>query len=973
MSDTVDFKPKTTQRKPVLLEDSTGSTITSETVISDTEERRIITPDEYDLIQPHPNASPAFLQGIRPLDPVEEMAKSPIRVQEMFKSSFALWSQFSGVEVDNRVFTFDDHRYLLPIYMCEEKDVVWIKSAQMGATIYEVLRLLWFCRYHTVKVALYFPTADGVNKMSKDRLGPIIASNPQLNKALKSQEDSLGLKQIENIHGKKSSLYMLYLGGTASKDSVPLDVLGFDEVRLVKQDDIDQAIERVSHSTYKYKMFVSTAGMPNCFAGHVKLLVRNKKTKAVTKIRFDELVDQYKKYQILSYTNRDGGNPTWSNILAAVCRGKRKMVKVTLWSGDEIVCTPDHRFVVGKNNFGGFKFQEIGKVSVQSLGGDNKQGIYCSSLLSPGFVKKIHKEKPNHWSEETCRVLGLFVSNGVLLKEYPGIHFYCDGEESSYVKDWAKSNNMYAKTTDTGVVLYCSRKSYYKLFTDCFSEDTWEKKIPDEILNSSPGQLERFLEGFFSTDGYGFGLDDPLCQKFDNKELLEQIRFMCHRVGISTSVTTNPSKTCHILRSPWCGTLTNFPYLNKIAVKSIEEVGDELAYDVQLVGDPWFMLADSGAVVHNSDIHKRFLHGTQLTWHVKCGGCLDGFVPSDCFPDCIVSHNNEVYLRCPKCKTRVHDTQNGNYVAHNPGGSYPSFHVSQFISKFMTVKEIWDFYNQTTNKKEFWNAKMGRPYIDEENVPITVDILENCINPDVKWLLNEEKKTRKNCAMGVDQHGGNVYVTILKRGHDGKRQLAHLEVVEASNPRYWQDGKPVSPFRRLYELMREFDVGMCICDHMPNYNEAVEFAHAFPARVFLAFYGETQKDVITWMDKLRMKESIKRGSKVIKLKWQCTLNRYASIDLSLSCFGKREIDIPHPDALVQTIEKDGRFEVQPVCRSKFFEHLKSIVRQKTIVDEKTGRFKMEWVYLGKDPHFVHSFNYAFFAYERLRRQAILIM
>lgn len=584
--------------------------------------------------------SPAILKGIQAQDTQKLLSSAtPEQVQFLLHSNFALWAGHGGLEVDQRKFEFDAHRYLLPIYLCDNKEIVWMKSAQMGATIYEVLRLLWFCRYHRIKAALYFPTSDGVTKLSKDRLNPIIASNNELREAVDVHEDALGLKHIENIHGKTSSLYMLYLGGQASKDSVPLDVLAFDEVRLCNTDDIDQALERVSHSTYKYKMFVSTSGFPM------------------------------------------------------------------------------------------------------------------------------------------------------------------------------------------------------------------------------------------------------------------------------------------------------------------------------------------------NDIDARFRRGTQNYWHVKCG-CADGFIPSECFPDCIIEHKKEIYLRCPKCRHIIKDAQNGRYIEHNPGADFPSFHVSQFLSKFITPKEIWTHYNTTTNKKEFYNAKLGKPYVDIENVPITEDVLESCVNTDLSWLINQSKDKRKNCAMGVDQHGGNVYIVIFKRAENGKKQLVHLELVESSNPRYWEGGEQISPFKRVHELMNDFDVGMCVIDAMPNYNEAAQLARDFKGRVFIAWYaGEQQKDMVLWHDRARMKEGIRRGSQQLKVKWQVSLNRYTSIDYTLGEFVTRGVVMPHADALVQVCRnmKSGHFEAENLCRTRYWLHLKSIVRQKTVINEETGKFRMEWVYLGRDPHFVHATNYATVAFERLKRCAIILM
>lgn len=585
-----------------------------------------------------PNPAPAILKGIKPLDPKSALAQAtPEQVSTLMQTNFALWSQYSGIEVDHAKFDFDKHRYLLPMYLDTSKEIVLLKAAQMGATIYMLLRLLWFCRYQQVKCGLYFPTADGVNTLSKDRLTPLLRSNKELYESVKDDaSDTLGLKQIENIHGKRSSLYMLYLGGTASKDSVPLDIIAFDEVRLVEPSDIDQALERISHSSYKYKMFMSTAGMP--------------------------------------------------------------------------------------------------------------------------------------------------------------------------------------------------------------------------------------------------GLD----------------------------------------------------------------------------------------------IDKRFKLGTQLYWHVKCL-CHDGFIPSDVFPDCIVDTGKEVYMRCPKCKLRILDPQNGNYIAHNPKADFPSYHISQLISKFTTPKEIWTMYQTTTNKKEFYNAKLGRPFIDAENMPITEDVLDNCVNTSINWAMSEAKDSplRRRCAMGVDQMSGNNYVVITKKGINGKKHIVHLEIIESGNPRYWENGKPITPFKRLYELMREFDVGVCVIDAMPSANEAQDFARAFPGRVFLSWYGDGGVDLAKWHDRLKMKEQLRKGSKEIKLKWQVTLHRYMSLDWTMNDFVERNIEMPNPDALVQVVrnEDTGRYEAENICR-RFRTHLRSLVREKEIIDELSGKFKLVYKYVGRDPHFAHAMNYCNIAYERLRKVAI---
>jgi hypothetical protein len=581
--------------------------------------------------------APAVHKGLQPLDPSQLLAQAtPEQIQTLTHENFALWARMCGIEVDNRNFSFDDRRYLLPIYLDNSKELTWMKAAQTGATVYQLLRLLWYARHHSVKCGLFFPTADGVTKLSKDRLGPMISSNLDLFQNTSEVSNTLGLKQIGNIHGKLSSLYMLYMGGQASKDSVPLDIIAFDEVRLIKEEDIDQAEERTSASDYKIKIFMSTAGYPN------------------------------------------------------------------------------------------------------------------------------------------------------------------------------------------------------------------------------------------------------------------------------------------------------------------------------------------------RDIHARFLRGTQMYWHVKCG-CKYGFVPSDHFPDCIVDTGKEVYMRCPKCKMRINDSMNGNYIAHNPDAEWPSYHISQLVSRKISVKEVWEMYQRTTNMKEFYNAKLGKPYIDVENMPLTDEVLEGAVDYDLRWAYQPgaEKARKKWCAMGVDQHSGNCYAILAKMGSDGRKELVHAEVIDSSNPRYWVDGKPVSPFKRIHELIREFDVRMCVCDAMPNANEAQELARTYPGKVFIAWYSDSGQDMVRWTDRAKTREAIRKGSKQLRLKWQVVLNRYQTIDFLLNQWIGGVFRMPDPRGLSQVAKNEttGRHEMENIITSRLFTHLKSMIRQQTIINEETGKFKMEWVYAGRDPHFTHACNYLNIAMERLKKQA----
>lgn len=583
---------------------------------------------------------PAIIKGIKPQTTEDLLAgATDEQIKAIAHMNFATWSQYGGFEVDGREkFGFERYRYLLPIYLDDHPKIVWMKAAQLGATIYLLLKLLWLTVCRPLKAGLYFPTADGVNKLVKDRLNPLIDSNPMLRDRVNIENERLDLKQIHNIHGGLSALYLLYLGGTSSKDSHPLDVLAFDEVRLSDAKAVDQARERISGSDIKIEIFTSTAGLP--------------------------------------------------------------------------------------------------------------------------------------------------------------------GE----------------------------------------------------------------------------------------------------------------------------------------------------------------------------DIDRRFRRGTMHTWRTKCN-CRDGVNLAEVFPECMAITEKEIYYRCPTCKVRIRDAQNGAFVPINPKADVHSYAVSKLVSKKQTPAETWDKFQTTTNMREFWNANLGLPYIDQDSVPVTDSVLEACVNYELPWATNDWARTdlRRRCAMGVDQHSGNNYAVITRRNANGKKQIVHIELMETANPRYFIDGKPVSPFRRLYELMQEYDVGICVIDAMPNANEAMDFARYFPGRVFLSWYMEGGSDVVRWLDRPKEKQQVKKNPKELKLKWQVYLNRYLSIDDALADFVERSVEMPHPDRLVQVARSEtGRFEAINLCRDVLWPHLKGLARERKDIDPEIGTFKMVWRYLGIDPHFMHAYNYSRVALGRLSRQAFFV-
>lgn len=599
-----------------------------------------------------------LLKGVPTIEVKDLLAKATASdIRGLATKSFPLWVLTEGLGIDGHKVEFDKHRYLLPIYMDDSKKIVWQKAAQLGATVYVLLRLMYYCKNYQLNAGLYFPTDDGVQALSKTRLQPLFDENPNVFgnlKALKRKVvDTASLKQIPNIHGSVSNLYMLYLGGKASKDSVPLDIIAFDEVRLVSQKDIDQAQERISHSSHKVQLYTSTCGA---------------------------------------------------------------------------------------------------------------------------------------------------------------------------------------------------------------------------------------------------------------------------------------------------------------------------------IGD---------------DINTRFMGGSQHVFSVKCN-CSEPLCLAEAFPECIVEHKGEFYYRCPKCKYRIWDNQNGSYIARNPNADYNSYHVSQLNSKFISPKEIWQMYKTTTNIMEFYNAKLGLPYWSEDAAGCSQDHLNACRNIDLKWAYEMSRKDLKSngpIAMGVDQHSENLYIVIGRKNRDGFKEIIHFEIIDAANKDYFDTmGKPVNPFEHLKKLIYDFGVSIAVVDAQPNSNDVKALCREFPGRVFEAYYHDSVGvDMVQWMDKAVYKATIRKGSKEIKNKWAVKLNKFHTLDYLFKCIRDRQIQWPEPNKLVQTVKDfENRFNPEIIVETRMYKHLKALVKNKRVLDTQnkpgkfgnTGKARFEWIFSGgdrNDPHSAHALNYFNIACERIHQRTPLII
>ncbi len=172
-----------------------------------------------------------------------------------FTDPLADWAT-RRIQLEGRPFSFEGHEYLRAIYDDTAPHVVLSKAAQIGGTVWALLRSIHACLCG-LNVVYFFPTRTDVLEFSKSRVSPLLASNPFLHRTM-TDTDTAGLKRIGEAH-----LYLRGMQSSVGMKSVPADMLVFDELDEATPDAKALAKERLAHSDYKRIMELSNPSLPN--------------------------------------------------------------------------------------------------------------------------------------------------------------------------------------------------------------------------------------------------------------------------------------------------------------------------------------------------------------------------------------------------------------------------------------------------------------------------------------------------------------------------------------------------------------------------------------------------------------------------------------------------------------------------------------------------------------------------------------
>lgn|GEM_PF-3908883 len=191
----------------------------------------------------------------------------------------------ANFEIDRRLIDPDKFYWLGPLYDIKrselfgqqlsdgtwlvrpkyEAGILYRKASQMGASVWSIVFMLWLCidEDRPLGIACYWPTEKDLQDFVQTRLDPMLEGNEKMKSLMEDTKvDSTRAKQILN-----STIYFRYVAGKASADSIPVDVVIGDEIRLwdTPAETLQRLDERMGQSVLKLRVYMSTVGSPNDF------------------------------------------------------------------------------------------------------------------------------------------------------------------------------------------------------------------------------------------------------------------------------------------------------------------------------------------------------------------------------------------------------------------------------------------------------------------------------------------------------------------------------------------------------------------------------------------------------------------------------------------------------------------------------------------------------------------------------------
>lgn len=384
--------------------------------------------------------------------------------------------------------------------------------------------------------------------------------------------------------------------------------------------------------------------------------------------------------------------------------------------------------------------------------------------------------------------------------------------------------------------------------------------------------------------------------------------------------------------------------------------------------DVRFFFACSTANGIGTDIDALYQKGNQHRFHTQCR-CDDGVILDEVFPECIENNTGQldaegaprgwVYI-CPACRSFIPDTQRGKWKAHRPESEHISYHLPQTLSPTVSAKEVMDEYLTAPDLTSFYQRKLGKPYNDPSQVPITMDVLNKAAELGrrlgVQW-----KAAGRETFMGLDQMGGFIVAIVLEKLPSGHQAFIHAEFIYGEGDETWD---------RSAQLMEAFGVQTCVLEQLPNVDSARKFSNRFPGRVFLATYGGGQADMISWSDQTNRSE--RRTIQEDRSRFMVGLDQYKAMQAAMMRVVNGVTVFADPNGLVAPIKTKGVRSPKPVLRECWAHFMKVALVVEHDKEQRRPRAFVKKIGT-EDPHAAYAFMLANVAWSRAWGTATMIL
>lgn len=147
---------------------------------------------------------------------------TPQQIEVLKASTPLAWISFNNfVNENQRKLEFKNHRFMVDVYADNSPDICCIKSAQVGFSVYAILKSFHELKYEKRNILYALPTRNVVQDFVVPKVNPLISSNAAI--AADMGGDSVSLKKL-------GDRFFFFKGGSEREAiSVSADTLVIDE------------------------------------------------------------------------------------------------------------------------------------------------------------------------------------------------------------------------------------------------------------------------------------------------------------------------------------------------------------------------------------------------------------------------------------------------------------------------------------------------------------------------------------------------------------------------------------------------------------------------------------------------------------------------------------------------------------------------------------------------------------------------